>query len=151
MLILVGSVCLPPIIEFVADSSRETMYLAYHPFRVVGVFVSKADALESLRPHLRRLPPGQLPKHPHCFNALAASPGAPERPPTYAEAAMMALMFPKHRKPLPPDAPLTPASDYLASKAKALPRMPGGDFKELIVAAEVASDKPIVIQRVTWP
>jgi hypothetical protein len=71
--------------------------------------------------------------------------------PNYVEAACMAIIYPKHRKPLPADAAATRAAEYRAgSKPIKMPRTPGRDFKELVIAGERDDDKAMILMRLSW-
>lgn len=148
-----GAIALPPLVEFSSDAEpAKTLYLAFSPFTVAGIFEDRASALASLSPFLSALesdgkvPP--VPTGPHHF-----------QPPmglesirmtgallNYVEAACIALILPKHRKQLTAGEALTPAADYV--KAKTLPRVPGVDFKELIVAGR--SGQFVSLMRMKW-
>lgn len=156
--LLVATLCVPPLIEFSPDDRPEKlMYLAYFPFQVVGIFEDRAAALESLRPFVQAHDNGSrdLPSietNPHAFRpalGLQMFAGASGLV-NYVEAAHMARCYPKHRKPVPEGAALTPAAEYRAALPKSLPRLPGRDFKELVVAAVRQADGAMVMMQMTW-
>lgn len=153
---LVGTLCMPPLIEFAADDAPDKpLFMAYFPFSVVGIFEERAAALEALRPYVRASGEGTaapLAAGPHAFipSMWRAMLGAGPQP-NYVEAACMAMIYPKHRKPLPADAAPTRAAEYRAGdKAIKMPRTPGKDFKELVLAGERDGDKAMVLMRLAW-
>lgn len=164
-LLLTAAVALPPIIEFNPDTDpTKTLFLAFFPFTVVGIYETKAEALESLRPFVQahnsaRTPP-ILPKPdasrfgfqpPMAVEAVLATGALPN----YVEAACMAMIFPKYRKPLTAEEeaaePAVGPSYYVSRLPKSMPRQPGRDYQELMVAAEKQDEtKAMVLMRLTW-
>lgn len=154
--LLVGTLCMPPLVEFAADGAPDKpLFMAFFPFSVIGIYETRADALEALRPYVKAAgdgTPAPVASGPHAFVPAMwrAMAGAGPQP-NYVEAAMMAIIYPKHRKPLPADAAPTPAAEYRAGdKPIKMPRTPGKDFKELVLAGERDGDKAMVLMRLTW-
>jgi len=113
---MVSGALLPPIVQL--DDGH---FAACAPMVIVGIYPTKEQALEALRPVVQS-PPQDPPLGPHGFNAMAAM-GAHALPQcTYMEHALITLIFAKHSKPLPPGEPSTRASDYVP--ATKLPRKP---------------------------
>lgn len=155
--VLVGALALPPVVEFTPAGGPPpgfpgAVHYAFYPLVGVGAFPSRGEALEALRPYIRAAtaaaeggpptPPGDLPRGPHGWlppraAELAARTGG--RGPSWPEAAMMAIYVAAHSCQLPPGAPLTLPSAYLAARPKSLPRPQTEVFAHpgLLVATEV--------------
>jgi hypothetical protein len=154
--VLVGALALPPVVEFTPRDPPPgfpgAVHYAFYPLVGVGAYASRGAALEALRPFIRAATtaaeggpptaPGDLPRGPHGWLppgavALAARTGG--RGPSWPEAAMMAIYLAAHSAQLPPGAPLTLASAYLAARPKSLPRPQTEVFAHpgLLVATEV--------------